>query len=160
TVPARVRDILIAGLGDSFASGEGNPDEPVQFGDQQRFRNLYPLRAENNGSGSAQWTDTLCHRSLYGQQLRASLQIAIENPHAAVTFLDYSCSGAGVDEGILGPQTYVERQGETDVSSMPAGRPLSGGAKDSQLYRLLHDVCAEDVDWSHGRWVCPGNKYR
>ena len=28
-----VRDILIAGLGDSIASGEGNPDRPVALSD-------------------------------------------------------------------------------------------------------------------------------
>ena len=31
TTEIKVRDLLIAGLGDSFASGEGNPDVPVRF---------------------------------------------------------------------------------------------------------------------------------
>jgi hypothetical protein len=119
-VDAAVRDLLIAGLGDSFASGEGNPNTPVQFGDGKRHRNFYPLRKRNDGFGSASWTDQLCHRSLYGQQLRAALQIAIEHPQAAVTFLDYSCSGAGIEAGLLGPQVYVERIADTDYSSSPA----------------------------------------
>ena len=29
-----MRDILIAGLGDSIASGEGNPDRPVALADE------------------------------------------------------------------------------------------------------------------------------
>ena len=29
-----VRDILIAGLGDSVASGEGNPDRPIALSDE------------------------------------------------------------------------------------------------------------------------------
>lgn len=28
---AKVRDLLIVGMGDSFASGEGNPDMPAEF---------------------------------------------------------------------------------------------------------------------------------
>ena len=79
-VDAQVRDLLIAGLGDSFASGEGNPNTPVAFSDVRRHRNLYPERKTNSVAGSATWTDELCHRSLYGHQLRAALQIAIENP--------------------------------------------------------------------------------
>lgn len=157
---AKVRDVLIAGMGDSFASGEGNPNSPVQFGDGRRYRNLYPLRKRNDASGSATWTDELCHRSLYGQQLRAALQLAVENPRTAITFLDYTCSGAGVDAGILGPQEYVERIGEPDVSSKPSARPMSGGSKDSQLYRILRELCVGKPDERDGYLVCPEGKYR
>ncbi len=157
---AKVRDIVIVGLGDSFASGEGNPDVPVEFAEARRYRNLYPLRKVNGTAGSAQWTDRLCHRSPYGHQFRAALQIGIENPQAAVTFLDYSCSGAGVEEGILGPQQYVERESMTEVTSQPAAVPLSGGSKDSQLYRLLREVCLEKPKEKEGLLTCPGGQYR
>lgn len=159
-VDAKVRDLLIAGLGDSFASGEGNPNLPVAFAGTKRHRNLYPLRQRDDASGSATWSDQLCHRSLYGQHLRAALQVAIEHPQIAVTFLDYSCSGAGVDEGILGPQVYVERVADRDVSSKPAARPLSGGAKDSQLYRILRELCKDKPEIRKGQLVCPGQNYR
>src|SRR5437016_8751601 len=45
----RVRDILIAGLGDSIASGEGNPDRPIALADEG-FCFRYYL-----GSASAQY---------------------------------------------------------------------------------------------------------
>ena len=140
-VDAAVRDLLIAGLGDSFASGEGNPDLPIAFGTAHRHRNLYPQRQRNDGFGSAEWTDQLCHRSLYGHQLRAALQVAVENPQSSVTYLDYSCSGAGIEDGLLGPQTYVERVTGSDAAAGAAARPLSGGPKDSQLYRLVRELC-------------------
>lgn len=159
-VSARVRDVLIAGLGDSFASGEGNPNVPVEFTDGKRYRSLYPLRKANHAGGSAEWTDQLCHRSLYGQQLRAALQIAVENPQAAVTFLDYSCSGAGVDDGILGPQEYVERIGEPDAQAAPAARPIAGGSRDSQLYRIMKELCLEKPETSDGQLICPHRKFR
>lgn len=159
-VDAAVHDLLIAGLGDSFASGEGNPDMPIEFGNVHRHRNLYPQRLRNDGFGSAQWTDQLCHRSLYGHQLRAALQIAVENPQASVTYLDYSCSGAGIDDGLLGPQTYVERISDTDATAGPSARPLSGGAKDAQLYRLVRELCSGKTVVRNGLPVCSDGAFR
>jgi hypothetical protein len=157
---ARVRDLLIAGLGDSFASGEGNPNQPVAFDEDRRFRNMYPERKRNDAGGNAQWTDELCHRSLYGQQLRAALQIAIENPQASVTFLDLSCSGAGIDAGILGPQTYVERLASGDRTGVSAAPAISGGERDSQLHRLMRELCLERPEMRRGLPTCPGNAFR
>jgi len=157
---AAVRDLLIAGMGDSFASGEGNPNLPVTFSGNRRFRNLYPIRQRNDARGSAVWTDELCHRSLYGQQLRAALQIAVENPKIAITFLDYTCSGAGIDAGLLGPQEYVERIGQPDASSKPSARPISGGSRDSQLYRMLRELCLAKPDYDGAYLICPGGQYR
>ena len=157
---ARVRDLLIAGLGDSFASGEGNPNLPVAFSETRRFQNLYPERKRNDAGGSARWTDELCHRSLYGQQLRAALQIAIENPQVSVTFLDLSCSGASIMDGILGPQTYVERVASGDRNSMLAARPVAGGERDSQLYRLMRELCRERPQMRRGLPYCPDNAFR
>lgn len=157
---ARVRDLLIAGMGDSFASGEGNPNRPVAFSETRRFKNFYPLRRQNDAGGGAEWTDELCHRSLYGQQLRAALQIAIENPQASVTFLDYSCSGASIAQGILGPQTYVERVASNERSAQLAAPAIAGGPKDSQLYRLLRELCRQQVEMEDGLPICPGNDFR
>ncbi len=157
---AKVKDLLIAGMGDSFASGEGNPNLPVAFGDTRRFRNFYPLRRQNDAGGNAQWTDELCHRSLYGQLLRAALQIAVENPQASVTYLDYTCSGASIAEGILAPQTYVERVASTERSAQLAAPQVAGGAKDSQLYRLMRELCRDTPDVKDGIPTCPGNNFR
>lgn len=157
---ARVKDLLIAGLGDSFASGEGNPNTPVAFSETRRFRNFYPLRRQNDAGGGAQWTDELCHRSLYGQQLRTALQIAVENPQASVTFLDYSCSGASIDDGILGPQTYVERVASTERNNQLMAPPMAGGSKDSQLYRMMRELCRQPPDMKRGIPTCPGNDFR
>jgi lysophospholipase L1-like esterase len=157
---ARVRDLLIAGLGDSFASGEGNPNLPVAFSETRRFRNLYPERKQNDAGGNARWTDERCHRSLYGQQLRAALQIAIENPQTAVTFLDLSCSGASIVDGILGPQTYVDRVASTDRNNVATVRTVSGGERDSQLYRLIRELCRERPEMRRGLPHCPDNAFR
>jgi lysophospholipase L1-like esterase len=147
---AQARSIVILGMGDSFASGEGNPDRPVVLGDNfdsfDRSSLLpgeplifgkvrqYPLRldATPNSFGpvsAAVWVNTQCHRSLYAQQLKASLQVAIEEPHIAVTFLGYACTGADVYEGLLGFW-----KARSDVAS----RYFDAAP---QLIRYLRDVC-------------------
>ncbi len=151
----QVKDLLIVGLGDSFASGEGNPDVPVKFDAARRARNVYPKRGGTDARSNAQWIDELCHRSLYSHQLRTALQIAIENPKASVTFMGYACSGAAVDEGILGPQTYMDY-----VSNSEGPRSVSGGNKDTQLRWLLRELCKETPDKVDGIWTCPGQAYR
>jgi lysophospholipase L1-like esterase len=150
----QVRDLLIAGMGDSVAAGEGNPDKPIALSDEgfcfQRFggpvRGEYfrPSRAGYNGdkacelnpvgSGSsgdwsghgALWMSPACHRSLYGYQLRTALALAIENTQASVTFIPLACSGATITAGLL------DSQGATDCP--PTGR--CSGTVPSQLSQL------------------------
>ncbi|MGI9479770.1 MAG: hypothetical protein ACR2PI_23920 [Hyphomicrobiaceae bacterium] len=115
----KVRDVFIVGMGDSFGSGEGNPDQPVRFSEKRtadygsigkrvvltgfparagNWRKIGDKRFERNG---ARWLDQACHRSLYSHQLRAALQLAIEDPHRAVTFAGVACSGAEVTAGLF-----------------------------------------------------------
>lgn len=144
----RVHDFLVAGLGDSVASGEGNPDRPVALDDGgfcfRRFLgsglNEYfrPSRAGFPGDKAcldgpasagaaeewqryaARWTSAACHRSLYSYQLRTALALAVENPHLAVTFIPLACTGASVEAGILGSQRAREcPPSGTCASSVP-----------------------------------------
>lgn len=115
----KVRDVLIVGIGDSFASADGNPDFPVAWNDTQTtsFGKLpggirldnYPMRRTSTvqfkdrsfSLPSAFWSSQPCHRSLYSHQLRVALQLALEDPQRAITFLGYSCTGAEVTNGLL-----------------------------------------------------------
>src|SRR5690348_833524 len=136
TTQIQVRDLLIAGLGDSVASGEGNPDRPVALSNDgfcfRRFvaniRGEYfrPGRAGFRGdkacdSGrdgsssraewarlSARWLNAACHRSLYSYQVRTALALAVENPHIAVTFVPLACTGATIERGLFGSQRARE----------------------------------------------------
>jgi hypothetical protein len=161
SIDAKAKDILILGLGDSFASGEGNPDIPVKLDEDHRSQNLYPARTKPDVSGSAEWLDQLCHRSLYSHQLRAALQIGLENPHGAVTFMGYSCSGAAIDKGILGPQSYVEYISDTDSKNGDTqARPQTGGKRDGQLYWALRELCTVDLVKGDSLWQCPNKQFR
>ena len=148
----QVRDLLIAGLGDSTAAGEGDPDRPVALSDDGFcFRNFIPTgrseyfrpgRVGFNGDKtcdgargpdtnmaewarlSARWLSAACHRSLYSYQLRAALGLAIENPHLAVTFLPLACTGATIDVGLFGAQRARELNcGGGGDTSCPTSMP-------------------------------------
>ena len=126
-----VRDVLVAGLGDSIAAGEGNPDRAVELeggfcfrrflsgGFSQYFR---PSRAgydddrscENGPANAtaardwarhgARWMSPACHRSLYSYQVRTMLALAIEQPHLAVTLVPLACTGATIGAGLFDGQ--------------------------------------------------------
>jgi hypothetical protein len=118
TALVTLKDILILSLGDSFAAGEGNPEKPVRLA-RDTFNNYvnsshgqnFPVREDLNVAQNtkdhffqdlaAGWSNAQCHRSMYSQHTRAALQYALEHPHVSVTFLNYSCTGAEVYEGIL-----------------------------------------------------------
>ena len=126
-----VRDLLIAGLGDSIAAGEGNPDRAVRLEGGFCFKRFLsgltsqyfrPSRAGYKGDRSceagpatadaaqdwarhgARWMSPGCHRSLYSYQVRTTLALAIEQPHVAVTLVPLACTGANIEAGMFGPQ--------------------------------------------------------
>lgn len=76
-----VDDLLIVSIGDSVASGEGNPDIP-------------------GGSaaldGNATWQDRQCDRSAKSGPALAARQLEESDPHTSVTFVHLACSGARV----------------------------------------------------------------
>lgn len=114
----KVKDLFIVGIGDSFGAGEGNPDLPVRLS-RERSADYgnggaselsgYPARVggwQQIGDNkfieeNARWLDQACHRSLYSHQLRAALQLSLEDPHRAVTFVGLACSGAEVTDGLF-----------------------------------------------------------
>ncbi|WP_027528646.1 hypothetical protein [Bradyrhizobium sp. Ec3.3] len=127
-----VRDIFVAGLGDSIASGEGNPDRPTALADDGFCFRSYlgtaggqyyrPSRAGFKGGRACEAPDTLanwqrygalwfnapCHRSLYSYQSRTALALAVRYPHIAVTYLPLACTGASISDGLLGSQRARE----------------------------------------------------
>jgi hypothetical protein len=144
-----VRDVLIAGMGDSVGAGEGNPDGAVRLSDIgfcfRRFlsgstseyyrpgrdgftgdKSCADMSSGDSGASdwrrhAARWANAPCHRSLYSYQTRAALALAIENPHLAVTFIPLACSGATISAGFLGPQNIRECPSPEANSPCPAG---------------------------------------
>ncbi len=148
TTEIAVRDVLIAGLGDSIAAGEGNPDRAVRLEGSFCFRRLgtgtqyfRPSRAGFVGDHScenattsdgtakdwarhgARWMSPACHRSLYSYQLRTALALAVEQRHIAVTFLPLACTGASIDDGMFGSQMTDDCPAVVGIDSCPGSSP-------------------------------------
>ena len=144
-----MRDVFIAGLGDSIAAGEGNPDRPVRLADtgfcfrrflggsrseyfrpgRDAFTGNKTCEGDNDDSAqawarqSARWESGPCHRSLYSYQTRTALAVAIESPHLAVTYLPLACSGATIDKGMLGTQRISECPSPGTNAACPGTSP-------------------------------------
>ena len=142
----RVRDIFIVGMGDSFGSGEGNPDVPVRFS-RERAADYgkadpklgatgqlvgYPARVgkwtqigdREFIANNARWIDQACHRSLYSYQTRTALQLSLEDPHRAVTYVGVACSGGETVHGL-----FLRYVGNEWVPNPPAYSQISAVAE-------------------------------
>ncbi len=114
---ADVRNILVVALGDSYASGEGNP------------RNVKAWM-KRGGSLSPYWDDDGCRRSARGAPALAALGLERSSSTTSVTLIDVACSGATVDAGILGPQLGAQ-QATSQIEQ--AARLMAGHAADAVL---------------------------
>lgn len=178
-----VRDLLIAGMGDSIAAGEGNPDQPIVLDDEgfcfrrflsgttsEYFRpgragfkaskacDSTPTTASEWSRLNARWMNAACHRSLYGYQMRAALALAVEQSHAAVTFLPLACSGSTIDLGFLNPLRTREcpPTGACASTTVPQITQLKDAmaiagkqSKDRKLDLILLTIGANDI-WFAG----------
>lgn len=100
-----IKERLIVAIGDSFASGEGNPDHPALLAKKTpsvrwQIEN-HPARFVIKG---AQWWDEACHRSLLSWPALTALDTAIKAKKEVVQFASFACSGAEVYDGILRAQ--------------------------------------------------------
>ncbi|EYB89859.1 hypothetical protein Y032_0227g2829 [Ancylostoma ceylanicum] len=75
------RPLWMAIIGDSFASGEGNPD------------------IQRKGYANAQWINERCHRSGKSFAAQVFAEIQKVKPQSYLTYL--ACAGATVENGIL-----------------------------------------------------------
>ncbi|MFN7934898.1 MAG: SGNH/GDSL hydrolase family protein [Bryobacteraceae bacterium] len=77
--------LRIVSIGDSYAAGEGNPNGTA-------------------ANGAAIWSSTPCHRSINNGRRIAANRIN-DLPNVSVSFSDFSCTGAGINDGLLTSMT-------------------------------------------------------
>jgi hypothetical protein len=155
-----VRDVLIAGLGDSIAAGEGDPDKAVKLEGGFCFRRFFsgggsqyyrpsragytddrscengpssPAAAINWAKHGARWMNPACHRSLYSYQVRTALALAVEQPHLAVTLLPLACTGATIGAGLFAGQRADDCPWVVGIESCSGTAP----AQFSELRNLM-----------------------
>jgi hypothetical protein len=114
-----MHDYLIVSLGDSVASGEGNPDREAYY--------LPP-------SAPATWANRQCHRSWSSGPAQAAVALEQADPRTSVTYVSLGCSGAGLWEGLL--QEYAGKEPNGD----PMLRPQLEEIFDLVAGRAVHAV--------------------
>lgn len=147
SMPATVRNVVVAAMGDSYSSGEGNPRNIDSYLENGSWLSAF----------TPYWDDSACERSARSAPAQAALRLEKSSPHFSVTFLDVTCSGATVDAGILGPQIGA-RQARSQVaqlSALAAGHridaiTLSIGGNDIGFGAIL-SACATQVDCPTGQ---------
>jgi hypothetical protein len=132
TADLKLRDYLVVSVGDSVASGEGNPDGPG------------PL-----------WLETRCHRSLQSGAAQAALAVERGDRHSVITFVPLGCSGATIHKGLLNEYAGIQRnarqgalRAQLDVVAK-LGRPI-----DALLLRPRHPLSR--ADRAQGADLLPG----
>ena len=136
---AEIRDLLIVSIGDSFAAGEGNPDQPAVW----RDKTLVPIPDDievwppdvdfDLVDEMPVWMDERCHRSAKSGHFRAARQIEDRDPHTSITFLSFACSGSEIVEGLIGRyggQVVEEDEQEKLHPQIEAVRDLLGPVND------------------------------
>ncbi|MEX0991030.1 MAG: GDSL-type esterase/lipase family protein [Actinomycetota bacterium] len=141
----KIDDLLIIGLGDSVASGEGNPEI-------------------TKANGGPKWNDKQCHRSALAGQARAAQRIEGRDAHTSVTFVHLACSGATILEGLLGRYEGIEPvKGSVKKPQITVARTV---VKNRTIDAVLLSIGANDLDFGtivrncfYGPCTDPSNKY-
>ena len=131
----RLRDALVVSLGESAASGQGNPDvpgEPTLLGSGQCELTTLSAIIDGLGLGVSMdreptWQEPLAYRSYLSGPSRAALALEDRRAGKVVTFLSFASSGAEIENGLFQPQTRLPRRrsdrgGQTDRRRPPDRR--------------------------------------
>jgi hypothetical protein len=131
-----IDDRLVVALGDSVASGEGNPGR------------------------RGQWLDAPCHRSSTAGFEQAARLVAEAMTRRSITFVSLACSGAAIDKGLLGPYAGVaperDRRYEPQVRRLEriADARAAGVGNQPPVDAVLLSVGANDVHFSEVVKAC------
>jgi hypothetical protein len=125
TTSIQIRDVLFLALGDSFSSGEGNPDV-----------------MRSGSSRTADWWDTKCHRSLYSWPVLVAARYAAEHPQNSVTLINRTCSGAVISD-LLGSSPSEQ------TAPLSTGGPGEARLKVGNSTRLFPQIAMAHMD------LCP-----
>jgi hypothetical protein len=116
-----IRNVIIASIGDSIASGEGSPDV-------SGTPPTYDLPNQMTSPGTPPtWWNQRCHRSLHSGHALTARAIEEADPRTSVTFISRACSGAGVIGGLL------ERYGGIEQVAMTIPGTEGDGDRDQWL---------------------------
>lgn len=142
-----VQDWLIAGLGDSMASGEGNPD------------------VKKSRAAAAKWQFERCHRSANSYQARTARDIEDKDSKTSVSFVHLACSGAGISKGVTGPYFGIV-DGGADLPLPQQARELRDWVRSGEVDAVLLTIGVNEFEFGNviafcAKWdECPETEYK
>ncbi|MFZ6008917.1 MAG: hypothetical protein ACOYXT_01115, partial [Bacteroidota bacterium] len=124
-----LKDYLIVLIGDSMASGEGNPDRPGEANDEMILSTTFldipydcssPKLIEKFADGqvfmnvSPIWLEPNAHRSERAGGALAAKELEDSSDKSSVTFVTFGTSGAELIKGLFSPQNSRQPKGQLD----------------------------------------------
>jgi hypothetical protein len=150
TQSVTIRDYLIVAMGDSFGAGEGNPNNPAQYG----FLGINTAPAVWMQGGDATQTEfnRRAHRSGYAGVVQAAMWLENSDPHSSVTLVFEDQSGAQIDLGILQPWSHKNQDGvyESEPSQLAEVEQLVGSRHIDSLVMSIGGNDAGMIDMLAG----------
>jgi len=144
TANVLVRDLLIFGVGDSYGSGEGNPDVDAS-GEALDDAEGAP------GVEGVQWQNRRCHRSALSGQVRAAQRIEDADPHTSVTFVHLACSGGRIYRALLEPYLGIEEDGDPFPPQIDRVAEL---ADEHEIDALFVSIGGNDINFANVVEAC------
>ncbi|MBP1632441.1 MAG: hypothetical protein H6Q11_729, partial [Acidobacteria bacterium] len=130
-----VEDLLIVAIGDSYASGEGNPERAQPGG------GAAALWADAPGDAAGEARHAAAHRSTSAWPALAALALERADPATSVTFVSVAATKARVATGLLEPQPAVSPMAQLDEVAALVG--------ERHIDLLLVSVGGNDVGFAH-----------
>lgn len=137
-----VEDLLVVAIGDSYASGEGNPESPRQASTAARWAGSY-----DPGATAAH---AAAHRSSLAWPARVALSLERAGDATSVTFVTVAASGARIDAGILSPQGGEAPRAQLDELRAIVGNRridlllIQAGGNDIGFTRVVRSLVEAD----------------
>ena len=122
TGAVHVTDLVIVSLGDSSASGEGNPDDAGLDSD---------------------WVYRRCHRSKTSGHALAAEAMERHSSKSSVTYLSFACSGAELGTGVLG--RYAGQAPMPALNNIPSSN-WEVRSLDAQVKAAQEALCTVPLD--------------
>jgi hypothetical protein len=146
-----IKDWLIVSIGDSFSSGEGNPDRPGVYGaDHIQGCQGKITHVEKR----AVWKDRRCHRSALSAPALTAEQIERSDDQSSVTFLSFACSGAEIEPLISKRYRGQESPSPSDIGVLPQIAAIKAAVGDRPIDALLVTVGIDDLEFSSFMTKC------
>ncbi len=139
-----VEDLLIVAVGDSYASGDGNPERSRPPGADEA------VWADSPGDPAAEAAHTTAHRSTVAWPGLAALALERDDPATSVTFVSLAATGARVGRGLLEAQSGDGGPGQLDkVAALVGGRRIDAllvsiGGNDIGFARIVRGLVDAD----------------